>query len=402
MNPADGGLALLTSSEAAGLLASVVAEHGWTMLDWRPEHVDHDPGRSTTATYAVDVRTSTRERTVLIGLTVRAQGPSKRDAKGATFVRDGVRATAWIYPDDPELAGLPAITYPSRVAEVLAKNHLGEVRADDVELRMISYRPRRRAVVRVAVGERIWYAKAFRAGLAEASAAKHRLLRTAGLPAARVAAVEADDVLLTDALPGRSLARAIFDADAPIGAEAIVDLLDGLPAAVTEFPRRAAWSSALGHYAGLVAANLPGEADRLARLAEVIKADLDPTPGDEPCHGDLHEGQLQVAGGRIVGLLDIDGVGPGRRVDDLACLLGHLSSIQRMDGRQSARVRALLDEWLPVFDERVDPAQLRLGAAAVVISLATGPYRGQEDDWAGETSRLLDVAEGLHRAAGSM
>jgi hypothetical protein len=104
-----------------------------------------------------------------------------------------------------------------------------------------------------------------------------------------------------------------------------------------------------------------------------------------------------VAGGRIVGMLDVDTIGPGRRADDLACLIGHLATIQRMNPRQEARVRELLARWVPVFDKRVDPVELRLRAAAVVISLATGPYRGQEADWRQQTVAMVRSAGALVR-----
>jgi len=119
--------------------------------------------------------------------------------------------------------------------------------------------------------------------------------------------------------------------------------------------------------------------------------------GDEPTHGDFHEGQVHVAGGRIVGVLDIDTIGPGRRADDLACLVAHLSTVQRMNPAQASRVHDLIRTWVPVFDDRVDATELRLRAAAVIISLATGPYRGQEANWPGETRAILDAAEALVR-----
>jgi Phosphotransferase enzyme family len=123
-------------------------------------------------------------------------------------------------------------------------------------------------------------------------------------------------------------------------------------------------------------------------------------PGNEPTHGDFHEGQLFVAGGRITGVLDIDTVGPGRRVDDLACLLAHLSTVQRMSPEQAVGLTRLISLWLPVFDVRVDPAELRLRAAAVIISLATGPYRAQQPNWQTETAGMLSTAEQLARSAG--
>ena len=68
-----------------------------------------------------------------------------------------------------------------------------------------------------------------------------------------------------------------------------------------------------------------------------------------------------------------------------------------MTASQAERVHTLIREWVPVFDRRVDPIELRLRAAAVVISLATGPYRGQEPGWEGETRRMIDSAEALVR-----
>ena len=53
--------------------------------------------------------------------------------------------------------------------------------------------------------------------------------------------------------------------------------------------------------------------------------------------------------------------------------------------------------WVPVFDKRVDPVELRLRAAAVVISLATGPYRGQETDWRQQTVAMVRSAGALVR-----
>jgi Ser/Thr protein kinase RdoA (MazF antagonist) len=178
-------------------------------------------------------------------------------------------------------------------------------------------------------------------------------------------------------------------------------LLDAMPAAVAALPGRPPWTHAVDHYAELIARSMPELRTQLDWLVSEIVHGLRPIPATtvlEPTHGDFHEGQLFVANGAISGVLDIDTVGPGRRVDDLACLLGHLSSIQRMNADQAARVSRLVGGWLPVFDQRVDPAELRLRAAAVIISLATGPYRGQEPDWQQETLTMINTAIWLLRS----
>ena len=57
-----------------------------------------------------------------------------------------------------------------------------------------------------------------------------------------------------------------------------------------------------------------------------------------------------VAGGVITGVLDIDTIGPGRRADDVACLLAHLSTVQRMSAEQLASLTRLINIWLPAFE----------------------------------------------------
>lgn len=90
---------------------------------------------------------------------------------------------------------------------------------------------------------------------------------------------------------------------------------------------------------------------------------------------------MRVAVGRVVGIFDVGTIGPGRRADDLACLIIHLPTIQRVNPAQGTKARGLLTWWVPVFDRRVDPVGLRLRAATVVISLTTGPCHSQEPNW---------------------
>ena len=101
----------------------------------------------------------------------------------------------------------------------------------------------------------------------------------------------------------------------------------------------------------------------------------------------------------ITGLADIDTIGPGRRADDLACLIAHLSTVQRMNAEQAAGLTRLINLWMQVFDTRVDPRELRLRAAGVIVSLATGPYRGQEPHWERETVGCSMPAAALVRSA---
>jgi hypothetical protein len=291
------------------------------------------------------------------------------------------------------------------MAQILTdSNAVGRaVRPEEVSLRMIGYRPRRRAVLKVDVVTPpvTLYCKVLRERLFGDVVRRHEVLLEAGVPAPRIAATTDDALLLLHNLEGRPLAKAVFDESDPCTAEQLIHLLDAMPMSVARLERRPPWSDAVQHYAQMVAAAVPSATDKLAWLVDQVSVGLASIPlGHEPTHGDFHEGQVHVAGGRIVGILDVDTVGPGRRADDLACLIAHLSTVQRMSTVQAARVSQLVRTWMPVFDARVDPVELRLRAAGVVVSLATGPYRGQEPHWEAETEQIVEAAERLVRSAG--
>lgn len=399
---ADDGSALL-SSDAVGELLDVAVRHaGGRLASWALDHIDFNPNHSTTATYSAVVEWPYGRRDELLGVSARAHGLAASDERAEIFA-DGDREVAvWLYPHDPDLPGLARAAYPETMAQVLTESGAVAVpvAADALDLEMIGYRPRRRAVLRVGVASPpvTFFVKVLRERLFADVYERHRLLVAAGVPAPQVAATTSDHLLILRQLPGRPLAQAVFDDADPCSAEQLVHVLDAMPPAVARLERRPPWSDAVAHYGGMVTQSLPRVAPRVDWLVRQITAGLAGLPlGDEPTHGDFHEGQVHVAQGRVVGVLDVDTIGPGRRADDLACLIAHLSTIQRMNPRQEQRVHQLLRTWVPVFDRRVDPVELRLRAAAVIISLATGPYRGQEPHWELETERMIASATALVR-----
>lgn len=397
----DGSI-LLTTDAVADLLVAAVQHAGGRLISWQLDHVDSAPNHSTTATYFADVQWPNGRRTELLGVSARVGAPTSSDANAEIFV-DGDREVAvWVYPNDPDLPGLKRAAYPARLVELINERDLVSppAIASEAKLTMVGYRPRRRAVVRLAVGnpESVFYVKVLRPRVFDDIVYRHRILLDAGVPGPEVAATTTDQLLVLRELPGMPLARAIFKEEHPTEAEDLINLLDSMPSAVAGLDRRAPWADSIGHYANIVAQALPGEAPRLDWLSTTITQGLADIPlGNEPTHGDFHEGQLHVAGGRVVGMLDVDTIGPGRRADDLACLIAHLSTIQGMNAQQAQRVRNLLARWVPVFDERVDPFELRLRAAAVIVSLATGPYRAQEPQWEAKTSEVIGAAVALVR-----
>lgn len=396
----DDGSRLLTGPDVEPLLRAAVEHAGGTILSWALDHVDTNPEHSTTATYQSVVRWPYGERSELLGVSARSGQLLETDANAEIFADGNREVAVWIYPNDPDLPGLPRAAFPDQLADLLnAERTLGRpVTAEQLSVSMIGYRPRRRAVVKLVVNDprEVFYIKVLRPKLFADVLHRHQMLLDAGVPSPEIALHTPDNLMVLRELPGRSLARALFDPGDPCTAEQLIEVLDSMPAAVSDMERRPPWSNAVAHYAGMVTSALPELGQELEWAASTISAGLAGYPlGDEATHGDFHEGQLRVEGGHVVGILDVDTIGPGRRADDLACLIAHLSTIQRMNPAQAAKVRDLLARWVPVFDERVDPVELRLRAAAVVISLATGPYRGQEPGWQATTQSMVRSATAL-------
>ncbi|WP_258935219.1 phosphotransferase [Nesterenkonia pannonica] len=102
-----------------------------------------------------------------------------------------------------------------------------------------------------------------------------------------------------------------------------------------DLPAREAWTDRLPSYASAAQAALPEAAPRIAALRDLILTELTVTDRGPvvPAHGDFYEANMLMQGGTVSCLLDVDALGPGHRVDDLACFLGHLAVLPAVDPR---------------------------------------------------------------------
>ncbi len=370
---AAGDLGLLTGPLAAALLEEALAER---VLRWAVRRVDHQPGGTTTASYRVRIHDAGGERTETLGAAV---GP-------------GRPMTVWRLADDPALPGLATATDVAGLGRLLQE--VGVTAPPQVTLR--SYRPRRRAVVEVTCGGRRLFVKVLRPGRAGGLALRHALLHDAGMPVPPVLATTPAGLVVTDALPGVGLRR-VLRGDSPgappTGAE-LVHLLAALPDGVRALPRRRSWTDGAVHYARAIGTVLPAEADRAAHLAVAVGTAVGGCgPGDAPTHGDLHDHQLLVEGGRISALLDLDTVGPGRLADDLACPIAHLALTAMERPARTMALEPVVSDWLSACDDHVDPVELRHRVAGVLLSLALGPMRVQQVGWPDAVRARLDLTE---------
>ncbi|MFF2269907.1 aminoglycoside phosphotransferase family protein [Cellulosimicrobium cellulans] len=419
-------LDLLTAPEAGELLAVALGADGASLDTWRVHQVHARPGAEVTVGYDVVAR-----RTLAAGpgegsvsadaaeYLLATTAPLSPDAVGPGVVRlaDGPRVVhVWRHPADPMLPGLAGACDAGELTRRLAA---GEALADGEAVEsvtMVAYRPLRRAVLRARTSSRTVYVKVVRPGRARALVRRHDLFRSTTVSAPRCLAWDDDGVVVLEEARGPSLAQhlaALGPDDQPdaIDPHELLRALDALPARATTLRRRPAWAERVEHYAASTLAVHGLAADRVDRIACAVRtavATRDPGPV-VATHGDFYEANVLLDvpaapgdpaspgrfGARVGVLLDVDTLGPGHRVDDLACLVAHLAVLPSLAPAAYGGVGALVDRCLSVFDERVDPAALRARAAGVVLSLATGAAsRDLADAWLRVAEELLDAAPG--------
>lgn len=380
-------LRLLLGPEAGELLAAIVGEAGGRLGPWRARQVNHQPGRSTVVQYRADVQWPDGSVT---GETLIAATGDRRPKRDAAVFDDGsTRVAVWRWPADPFLPGLAAANDPPAVGALL--DDLG-IDGGAVQLRTRAYRPGRRAVIEATGRRGRLFLKVVSPTRAEALHQIHRRLAPR-LPVPDSLGWTENGVVVLPALPGKTLRDALRSNHDPAPPpEAIVALLDSLPAELGDGPVRRDLLSLAQHHATVIAQTLPEAGGHLDSLLEQLR------PGDGvdqhpvvAVHGDLYESQLLVENGRVTGLLDIDTAGAGFRADDLANMCAHLSVVA-LDMDRPTLVKRYGAALLAYGERSHDPADLRRRIAAAVLGLATGPFRVLEARWPENTLRRLDLA----------
>lgn len=379
----------LLGAEVADLLGAALAPSGGRLLTAHPHDIAWWPGRSITVAYTAQV--AWRDGVDSVETLVASAGDRIPD--GALVLSGDLGEVAlWRAPQDPGLPGLAPALDPHTLTALLSD--LG-VRVDPagVSTRIRSYRPGRRAVIDVtAPGTRV-FLKVVRPHRAEAIHERHRQLR-AHLPVPESLGWSSHHgVVALEALPGDTMRDLFATGAPPPGPSAVLALLDELPAPLDG---ATSWGWRASELGGVVAAASPELAGRVGELAarlDSAEAALDPTRHRAvPVHGDLHDAQLLVQDGAVSGLLDVDTHAIGRRVDDLATMIGHLSTLATAVPHGDA-VLAHAQRLLERFDREVDPVDLRRAVAAVVLGLATGPFRVLEPGWQQSTEARVELAE---------
>ncbi|MGC4942544.1 aminoglycoside phosphotransferase family protein [Kribbella sp. DT2] len=384
-------LGLLTGDAAGEVLGAAVEAAGGQLLAWRSTEVAHGT-RTATVAYRTSIAWTDGVAEEVLGATTGGRLPD-----GVTVVgSDDTQVGVWRAAQDPVLKGLRVALDPVGVARIFSRCGLGD---QPVSVKLRAYRPLRRAVVEAVGPLGRLFLKVVPTDQGQALHERHRLLTGAGVPAPRSLGWTDDGLVVLEALGGRTLRSALRSGSVGTDPLELTRMLDRLPAELLEAPRRTSWLDRTAYYARSVGDVVPDLAGWSTGLASAIVAEgiIGPTV---PVHGDFYEAQVHVdRTGAIVGLLDVDTAGPGDRLDDLACLVGHLSVLTQVLPPHSDAIDGLAEHCLSTFDRQVDPAQLRLRIASVVLSLATGPHRVQDAGWQQATRERVALAERWYDAA---
>lgn len=394
----------LVGPDAIPMLRTAVEAAGGELVRARVGHVQYRPGSDVVVRFDASVRWHGGDltaETLMAGAT-RHGAPAGTLPLVATVGSRNLEVGVWRWPFDPMLPSLADVVTPGRLAALLGRDE-----RPDVEV--VAFRPTERAVARANFpGGDECYVKVLPPARASAVIDRHRRLAEAGLPVPRVLAADPDaGWLAMTALRGDTMRLRLKDGRGALPTPAdLVSLLDRLRAVDLGdvAPVATRTGDALAH-AAVLAAVLPDQRPLLERLGRALAPAAERAAGrvGATVHGDLYEAQLVLDDdGAVIGLLDIDDVGPGDPIDDLATLVAHLrfrevlasDAVSRR--RLSSYADALRRRYVAVADELgVGSGELDVVTAAVLVGLATGPFRLQRHGWRHDVRRILGRAERL-------
>lgn len=374
---------LLTSPRAGEMLRLALSNRG-RVHSWKVHHVHHRPGAGVSVGYSVLLTNHTD--LYMLASTARVNETALAASGGATLTFENTRVHLWEYPFDPEL---PALDLASDAEQ------LGAFLDTDVNIELLSYRPTRRAVLRVETddGEQI-FAKVVRPAVQQELVHRIQALEDSPVPSLSLVRdssghlINARGLILTHAAAGVPLSQfyAQFEPRSSLTARAVLatieQTLNDLPKTIMLFPRKPAWVDRCEHYAHAAGVAYPAGARRSAAVAETIRtllahADLGPI---QPVHGDFYEANVLIDPVTLAttGVLDLDSLGPGHRVHDWACLLGHLAVLPSLAPTRYPYAETLCAQWFDELSRTVDPVALCASTAGVVLSLVAGARKRSE------------------------
>lgn len=254
--------------------------------------------------------------------------PAKVESDGILVFRDddtGDEIAVWIYPTDPALPALPVAVFPDAALRLVQRMGLP---FSEAELKLVAYRPGKRAVVRVAADEGMVWLKVVRPKSIQQLHDLYALWEKARLPVPQTLGWSDEGIIGFTNLPGVVATEVVDRLD-----ESFLDAVERIVEAYSELeshgPARASLASSRNWYARKAIERHPELAQEISEVLtriDALLAGVTP-PAAVTVHADLHLGQLFVdpdAPGEVIGILDIDTAGFGDPADDAAAMYAHL------------------------------------------------------------------------------
>lgn len=370
---------LLTGPEAGDILTTALATMEVELDSWSVDSVNARPGAETSVGYDV---VAGGERLYLVASTVSLTDEQRAAAKAVRLASDDGEVHVWRHPADPYLPGLADACVPETLAPRLSAATGRTITIESLD--MMVMRPMRRAVLRVHTvaedGRRTWYVKVVRPERAAAMLARHRMCDLAP-----IALDAGDGIVVVQEAHGTPMTRALHRPDgsdpAPIDPAMLLAAMDRLPAEATALDHRPPVPDRVSQYARMaIDEGLPQ--DRVEALEQRITAVLAAAP-EHPTvatHGDLHAANIYLddalAPTRVEAVIDLDTLGPGRRIDDCACMVAHMMVLPQLDPEGYRGVPAIASQVLEAFGARFGIEELRARVAANILSLVAGAEDG--------------------------
>lgn len=331
-------------SDASEILSAVCDRLHVTLVDVTQTHAEVLDGTHIFGYQVVcqDQESCTTELLIVLECSKDAAQPPQLPADDSASILlvhpvTGQHVLAWLYPADPRLPGLAIATVPAAVRTLLGRliDGADRIGADQMRLAVMSFRPGKRAVVKVeveATGQQ-WYVKVVRPSRVARIVETHRHFLAAGVPVPKILGWTDDGIILLAPVPGVPLSEVLDHAPIAAVMDSITTLTDAISLVELTEPARTSLSRRAQWYRDQLVSVMPERTalvDRIVQAASRMLIDSD--SGGESVgpfttiHGDLHLGQIMVMPDNpatIVGVLDIDTAGRGRPEDDQASLWAH-------------------------------------------------------------------------------
>ena len=282
----------------------------------------------------------------------------------------------WQYPADPRLPALQSAVYPEALA--IVSGRLG-LPGDIDQVQLVGYRPGKRAVVRAQSSAGVFFFKVVRPGIEQRVIDRNSEIAQCGIPVAAIRGSSPTGLVVFDEVPGVELSTAASHRLPPT---LVVDQVQQISATLSRVgsTHRARGQVVDSHdwYSRAASDAYPNERELIGQVSRGIERELAASAGETlrrtTIHGDLHVGQAFVNPSgphQLTGLIDLDGVGRGYAVDDLATFWAHTIAT-----RHRASDPVVRDYWskvLGVIDNRTDldssgSHRLRAGVASQLVA----------------------------------